>query len=208
MEKGKLLIVSGFSGVGKGTVVKHIMDKYPDYRLSVSVTTRGPRENEINGVHYHFISNEKFEDMVSKNQLLEHAGYVDNYYGTPREFVETNIENGNNVILEIETKGALQIKKDKPEAIMIFVLPPDADTLKDRLIGRNTETEEVINKRLAKAAEETDVLDNYEYFVINDIVETCAANIDKIVKNNNPELADSDCVEKIKKDIMKFSKGE
>lgn len=208
MEKGKLLIVSGFSGVGKGTVVKHIMDNYDDYILSVSVTTRGPRENEINGVHYHFISNEKFEDMVSKDQLLEHAGYVDNYYGTPREFVETNIENGNNVILEIETKGALQIKKIKPEAKMIFVLPPDADTLKQRLIGRNTETEEVINKRLAKAAEETDVLDNYEYFVINDIVEDCAANIDKIVTDNNPELADSDCVDKIKKDIMKFSKGE
>lgn len=208
MKKGKLLIISGFSGVGKGTVVKHIMDHYPDYRLSVSVTTRDPRENEINGVHYHFISNEKFEDMISKNDLLEYAGYVNHYYGTPRAFVETNIENGKNVILEIETQGAIQVKKDKPEAIMIFVLPPDADTLKKRLIGRNTETEEVINQRLQKAAEETAVLDHYEYFVINDAVEECAANIDKIVKDNHPKLADADCVEKIKKDIMKFSKGE
>ena len=184
------------------------MEHFDDYKLSVSATTRNPRNNEINGVHYHFISNEKFEDMISKNQFLEHAGYIDNYYGTPREFVETNIDNGNNVILEIETKGALQVKRIKPEAIMIFVLPPDADTLKQRLIDRKTETEEQVNKRLAKAAEEIDVLDNYEYLIINNVVEDCAINIDKIVNNNNPELPDSDCVDKIKKDIMKFSKGE
>lgn len=208
MKKGNLLIISGFSGVGKGTVVKHIMDNYDDYRLSVSVTTRKPRNYETDGVHYHFITNDKFENMVNNNQLLEHAGYVNNYYGTPREFVDTNIEQGNNVILEIETKGAIQVKKVMPDAKMIFVLPPDADTLKARLIGRNTETIDVINQRLKKAAEETDVLDNYEYFVINDIVDKCAANIDKIAKDNNPELADSDFVENIKKDIMKFSKGE
>lgn len=208
MKKGKLLVISGFSGVGKGTVVRYIMDNYPDYELSVSVTTRGPRNEEINGVHYHFITNEKFEDMVEKNQLLEHAGYVDNYYGTPREFVETNLEKGNNVILEIETKGAIQVKNVKPEAMMVFILPPDADTLKERLVKRGTESEDVIKERLAKAAEETEYLDNYEYFVVNDIVEKCADNINKIANDNNPELADSDFVEKIKKEIKKFSKGE
>lgn len=208
MKKGKLLIISGFSGVGKGTVVDYIMNNYNDYRLSISVTTRSPRDYEEDGVQYHFITDEKFEKMVENNQLLEHAGYVNHYYGTPRSFVENNIELGNNVILEIETKGAIQVKKVMPDARMIFVLPPDADTLKARLVGRNTESIEVINERLKKAAEETDVLDNYEYFVINDVVENCAANIDKIANDNNPGLADSDFVKNIKKDIMKFSKGE
>lgn len=208
MKKGKLIIISGFSGVGKGTVVKYLKDNYENYRLSVSVTTRQPRDGEKNGVHYHFISNEKFEEMVRNDRLLEYAGYVDNYYGTPREFVEENIDDGKDVILEIETKGALLVKEKKPEAVMVFVLPPSAEELKKRLIGRNTESIDIINERLSKAAEETENLDKYEYFVVNDIVEKCAVNIDKIKKNNNPELADKDFVEKIKKEILAFKKGE
>ena len=109
MKKGKLLVISGFSGVGKGTVVKYLKEHKDTYKVSVSVTTREPRPNEIPGVHYHYISNEQFETMINENKLLEYAGYVDHYYGTPREFVETNLNSGNDVILEIETKGALQV---------------------------------------------------------------------------------------------------
>lgn len=208
MKKGKLLIISGFSGVGKGTVVKYILDNYSDYKISISATTRSPREGEVDGIHYHFLTTEKFEDMIKNNQLLEYANYVGNYYGTPRDFVEKNINEGNNVILEIETQGALQVKKMMPEAVMIFVLPPNADTLKNRLVGRQTETMEVINKRLSKAAEETEVIEKYDYFVINDEIADCAARINDIVTDNNPELIGSDCVNKIKSDILKFSKGE
>ena len=208
MKKGKLLIISGFSGVGKGTVVKYILDNYSDYKISISATTRSPRVGEVDGTHYHFLTTEKFEDMIKNNQLLEYANYVGNYYGTPRDFVEKNINEGNNVILEIETQGALQVKKMMPEAVMIFVLPPNADTLKERLVGRQTETMEVINKRLSKAAEETGVIDKYDYFVINDEIADCAARINDIVTDNDPELIGSDCVNKIKNDILKFSKGE
>lgn len=208
MKKGKLLIISGFSGVGKGTVVKYMLDNYSNYNISVSATTRKPREGEINGVHYHFISTEQFENMIANRELLEYAKYVDNYYGTPKAFVEKKMEEGNNVILEIETQGALQVKEMMPEAIMIFVLPPDADTLKNRLVGRQTETIDVINKRLSKAAEETDVVDKYEYCVINDEVSECAKRINYIATDNNPELLSSDCINKIINDILKFSKGE
>ena len=199
MKKGKLIIVSGFSGVGKGTVMEYLKNNYDNYEFSVSVTTRQPRENEINGVHYHFITNDKFEKMVNEDALLEYAGYVDHYYGTPRQFVEDNINQGKDVILEIETQGALQVKEKKPEAVMVYILPPSAKELKKRLVGRNTESIEVINDRLAKAAEETDNLDKYDYFVVNDKVETCAKNIDGIRNDDNPDLADKDFVEQIKK---------
>lgn len=208
MKKGKLLIISGFSGVGKGTVVKYILDNYSNYNISISATTRKPREGEINGVHYHFISTEQFENMIANRELLEYAKYVDNYYGTPKAFVEKKLDEGNNVILEIETQGALQVKEMMPEAVMIFVLPPDADTLKNRLVGRQTETIDVINKRLSKAAEETDVVNKYEYCVINDEVSKCAKRINDITTDNNPELLSSDCINKIINDILKFSKGE
>lgn len=208
MKKGKLLIISGFSGVGKGTVVKYMQENFADYNVSVSATTRQPRENEINGIHYHYITDEQFKEMINNDQLLEYASYVDHYYGTPRAFVETNIEQGRNVILEIETQGALKVKAKMPEAVMIFILPPNAETLRQRLIGRNTESEEVIQKRLEKAAEETEVIDYYEYFVINDEIEKCANNINKIVTGDKPDLPDKEQVSKIKKDILKFLKGE
>lgn len=208
MKKGKLLIISGFSGVGKGTVVKYMQENYADYTVSVSATTRQPRENEINGIHYHYMTNEQFREMIRNDQLLEYASYVEHYYGTPREFVESNLDKGCNVILEIETQGALKVKAKMPEAVMIFILPPDADTLKQRLIGRNTESEEVIWKRLEKAAEETDAIDYYEYFVINDEIEKCANNINKIVTGDEPDLPDKEQVLQIKKDILRFSKGE
>lgn len=208
MKKGKLLIISGFSGVGKGTVVKYLSDNYSNYKVSVSATTRQPREGEKDGIHYFFKSKEEFEMMIENNQLLEYANYVGNYYGTPRAYVEQHLNNGDNVILEIETVGALKVKSAMPEAVMIFVLPPNANVLKNRLVGRQTETEEIINERLMKASKETEVLEHYEYFVINDEIDKCAINIDKIANNEDADLLDSEQVSVIKKDIMKFSKGE
>ena len=206
-KKGKLLVISGFSGVGKGTVVNYLKEHSDNYKISVSVTTRNPRENEVNGIHYHFITNEQFENMITENKLLEHAGYVDHYYGTPKEFVEQSLEEGNDVILEIETKGALQVKANKPDAILIFILPPSAEELKNRLIGRQTETEDVINERLKKAAEETDNIEKYDYYVLNDEVEKCAQHIENI-KNNNPQSLDMDFVNQIKSEVLMFAKGD
>lgn len=206
MSKGKLLVISGFSGVGKGTVVKYLKDNYNDFELSISVTTREPRENEVEGVHYFFVSNDEFNEMVKKDELLEHAGFVEHFYGTPRKFVEDKLNKGIDVVLEIETKGALQIKEKMPEAILIFVLPPSAEELKNRLFGRNTETEEVIFERLKKASKETSTLDKYDYFVLNDDVEKCAKHIEDIKNNNNPKIIDSEIVEKIKKEILAFGK--
>lgn len=198
MEKGKLLVISGFSGVGKGTVVNYLKEHSDNYRVSISVTTREPRENEKDGVHYHFITNEQFEKMIEQERLLEHAGYVDHYYGTPKDFVEKSLEEGNDVILEIETKGALQVKTNMPEAILIFILPPSAEELKNRLVGRQTETEEVINERLKKAAEETDNIEKYDYYVLNDQVDKCAKHIEDIKNNNNPESLDMVFLNQIK----------
>lgn len=207
MNKGKLLVISGFSGVGKGTVVNYLKEHDDNYKISVSVTTRNPRENEIDGMHYHFITNEQFEKMIEENKLLEYAGYVDHYYGTPKEFVERSLDQGNNVILEIETKGALQVKENKPDAILIFILPPSAEELKNRLVGRQTETEEVICERLKKAAEETDNIDKYDYYVLNDEVDKCAQHIENI-KNNNPQSLDMDFVNQIKSEVLMFAKGD
>lgn len=207
MNKGKLLVISGFSGVGKGTVVNYLKEHDDNYKISVSVTTRNPRENEIDGMHYHFITNEQFEKMIEENKLLEYAGYVDHYYGTPKEFVERSLDQGNDVILEIETKGALQVKENKPDAILIFILPPSAEELKNRLVGRQTETEEVICERLKKAAEETDNIDKYDYYVLNDEVDKCAQHIENI-KNNNPQSLDMDFVNQIKSEVLMFAKGD
>jgi guanylate kinase len=203
-----LLIISGFSGVGKGTVVNYLKEKYDSYKVSVSVTTRQPRENEIPGIHYHYITNKQFEKMIKEDELLEYAGYVNHYYGTPRAFVEENLEKGNNVILEIETKGALQVKEKIPDAIMIFILPHSALELKKRLLGRNTETEEVVNKRLKKAAEETDNMEKYDYYVLNDEVSKCAMHIENIKNNNNPISLDMDFVNQIKNEVLNFAKGD
>lgn len=208
MKKGKLLVISGFSGVGKGTVVKALLEKYPNYKLSISATTRAPRDMEVEGEHYFFRTKEDFEAMIENQELLEYANYVGNYYGTPKRYVEKNLNNGNNVILEIEAQGAIQIKEKVPDAIMIFLLPPDAKTLKERLIGRKTESEEVIHERLKQAVEETKALDNYDYFVINDEVLKCVENINCIVGDNLPELASDDEVQSIKNDIKNFLKGE
>ena len=208
MDRGKLLIISGFSGVGKGTIVEKMLEDFDDYKISISCTTRDPRPAEEDGVHYHFINKDEFEKMIENDELLEHAKYVDNYYGTPKKFVDDCLERGENVILEIESEGARKVKDKMPEAIMIFVLPPSAQHLKDRLVGRNTEEIEAIQKRLSKAVEETDAMKHYEFFVVNDTVDKAADTIDKIVTDANPDLPSEDEVLNIKNDIIDFSKGE
>lgn len=207
-EKGKLLIISGFSGVGKGTIVNALLEKYNNYVISISATTRQPRNYETEGVHYFFKEKEEFEEMILHEHLLEYADYVGNYYGTPVEFVTSKLEQGINVILEIETQGALKVKEKMPEAKMIFILPPSAEELKNRLIGRGSETIEVINKRLKKAVDEIKYMSFYEYFVINDEIDNCITQIDNIVYNCDAKLPTMEEVKKIKEEISNFSKGE
>ena len=156
-NKGKLVVVSGFSGAGKGTLMKALMEQYgDDYALSVSATTRDPRPGEKDGIDYFYVTTEKFKQMIEADELIEYAQYVKNYYGTPKAYVQQQLDLGKNVILEIEIQGALKIKKQFPDTILLFVTAPDAKTLRDRLVGRGTETQDVINARLARACEESE----------------------------------------------------
>ena len=167
-----LVVISGFSGAGKGTLMKRLMKEYGDhYALSVSATTRSPRPGEVDGRDYFFVDKERFQQMIDGDELLEYARYVDNYYGTPRAYVEEQMQKGNDVILEIEIQGAMRIKGQYPEAIMIFVTPPNAKELKKRLVDRGTESDEVIRKRLNRAADEAIGVEAYDYILINDSIE-------------------------------------
>ena len=193
MAKGRLIVISGFSGAGKGTVVKKLLEKY-NYSLSISATTRAPREGEVDGREYYFKTIDEFKSLIDYNGLIEWAQYVDNYYGTPRKFVEDEIANGKNVILEIEVQGAMNIKSQYPNAILIFISTKDIETRHERLAGRGTETEEVIQKRISRAAEETESMEAYEYIVINDDLDTCVDAVNSIVvsetckKENNTQF--------------------
>ena len=163
MSKGVLTVVSGFSGAGKGTVMKRLLEKYENYALSISVTTRKPREGERDGIEYFFRTREEVEAMIQEDQLLEHAEYVGNYYGTPRFYVEDMLSQGKNVILEIEIQGAMKIKEKIPEAVLVFVTPPTIEELRSRLTGRGTETADVIASRLRRAAEESEGMNNCHF---------------------------------------------
>lgn len=202
MDKGLLIIVSGFSGAGKGAIVKEIMRKHNDYGLSVSATTRQPRPGEIEGVHYFFISKEDFEKRIADDELLEYARYVDNYYGTPREYVEQMLDRGMNVILEIEMQGAMKVKARMPEAITVFVSTEDVDTLESRLNGRGTESGEQIRKRLERAVEESDYMMQYDYVLINDDLEKTAETLDGIVRaEHNKTKFNTDFIYSMQKEL-------
>lgn len=179
-KKGHLIVISGFSGAGKGTVVKNLVDKY-GYSLSVSATTRAPREGEVDGREYYFKSVAEFQNLIDYNGFIEWAQYVDNYYGTPRKFVEKEMAEGRDVILEIEVQGAMNVKRQYPDAILIFIAAPSAQVLRDRLAGRGTETKEVIDKRMKRAAEESCDIDEYDYIVINDDLDECVQNVHSII---------------------------
>lgn len=187
MDKGLLIVYAGASGVGKGTIMKQLLSADDNFRLSVSATTRLPRPGETNGVEYHFVSKEDFEQMIENDGLFEYATYCDNYYGTPKKAVFDMINSGIDVFLEIEIKGFLQIKEKYPECVTIFVLPPSLEELEKRLVGRGTETREVIDKRLAAAKEELSYADRFDYTVINDDVDKAKSEILNIIYNIKKE---------------------
>lgn len=181
-KKGVLTIISGFSGAGKGTLVKALLEKYPDiYSLSISATTREPRPGEVDGKDYFFKSKEQFTQMISNGELVEYACYVDNFYGTPKEFVKSKLDAGKDVILEIEVQGALKVKAEYPDTLLLFVTTPDVDTLVDRLRGRGSETEEAIQKRIRTAYREANYIPEYDFMVINDKIDECVEDIHQII---------------------------
>ena len=180
-RKGILIVVSGFSGAGKGTLMKKLMEEYDNYALSISMTTRNPRPGEEDGREYFFVTKEQFEEKIGQDGLIEYANYCGNYYGTPRAYVEQQLEAGKDVILEIEIQGALKIREKFPTALLLFVMPPSAKELRRRLIGRGTETQEVIDQRMNLAMEEAQGIEQYDYIVINDQLEECVKELHAII---------------------------
>ena len=172
MNKGIIAIISGFSGAGKGTVVEQLIKKY-GYAVSISATTRKPREGEKEGESYFFKTKEEFEQMIHNDELIEYAKYVENYYGTPKDYVRNQVHQGKDVLLEIEMQGALKVKEKFPEVSLIFVTPPSAEELRRRLVNRGTESMEVIDKRMARAKEECAYMKDYDYIVVNDELDEC-----------------------------------
>ena len=181
-HQGILVVVSGFSGAGKGTLMKELLKRYDNYALSISATTRAPREGETDGKEYFFVSKEQFEKMRDEQKLIEYAQYVNHYYGTPKEYVEQKMAEGKDVILEIEIQGALKVKKRFPDALLLFVTPPSAEELRKRLVGRGTETLEVINARLARAAEEASGMEAYDYLLVNDEIDRCVRQMHSLIQ--------------------------
>ncbi len=183
-NKGLLIVYTGASGVGKGTIMKELLRKNPNLRLSVSATTRAPREGEVDGREYYFVTHEQFDKMIAEDGFLEHAEYVGNKYGTPKEAVFRMLDEGLDVILEIEVKGFLQIKKACPECVTIFIAPPSFEELQLRLRGRGTEDEEVISERLRTAEQELQSKELFDYVVINDDVDRAADEVLSIIARN------------------------
>ncbi|RYM07227.1 guanylate kinase [Sporolactobacillus sp. THM7-7] len=188
-EKGLLVVLSGPSGVGKGTVCKALRSRRSALQYSISVTTRKPRQGEIDGVHYFFRTREQFQEMIRKEELLEWAEYVGNLYGTPVGYVKETLEKGQDVILEIEVQGALQVKRRFPEALFIFLAPPSLSELKKRIIGRGTETESLIENRMSVAKSEMELMENYNYVVVNDQVDKACDRIEAIVLAEHCKVA-------------------
>ncbi|HLS20108.1 MAG TPA: guanylate kinase [Bacillota bacterium] len=184
-NRGILFVLSGPSGVGKGTVRKRLFEKRPNLKYSISVTTRQKRRGEKDGVDYFYKTKAEFEQLIEQNELLEYAQYVDNYYGTPRQYVEKMLDKGYDVFLEIEVQGALQVKESFSEGVFIFLYPPSFADLKRRITKRGTETEELVKYRLDKAAKEMTMMNYYDYVVINDRVDKAVENIQAIIQSEH-----------------------
>ena len=198
MSKGLLLVISGFSGAGKGTVMKRLLELHDEYSLSISATTRKPREGEADGREYFFKTVEEFEKMIAEDALIEHAQYVGNYYGTPKAYVEEQLDKGNNVILEIEIQGAMNIKRMFPDAVLMFITPPSA-----------AELEATIKARLSRATEEAEGVEDYDYIVINDEVDLCVGRIHDIVLSEKMKAKyNLGLINNIKEELKVYSKGE
>lgn len=181
--EGKLLVISGLSAAGKGTIAKELVNRHDDFVLSISATTREKRGNEVEGKDYFFISKEKFEEMIKNDEFLEYAKYVNNYYGTPKKYVKEMIDQGKNVILEIEMQGALQVKKIYDKAILVFFLPKDAKTQKERLINRKRETLEQIEERIKQAIVDAEYAIHYDYVLVNEEIEDSIKDVQLIVED-------------------------
>lgn len=208
-DKGILIVVSGFSGAGKGTLMKALVSKYENYALSVSMTTRAPREGEIDGVSYFFVDKDTFEKTIEQDGLIEYARYVENYYGTPRAWVEEQMADGKDVILEIEIQGALKVKEKFPGALLLFVMPPSAQELKNRLVGRGTETIEVIESRMQRALQEAEGIEHYDHVVINDKLDECVEQIHAIIQaaHQSPDCK-IDFINQLREELNALVKGE
>lgn len=209
-NKGILTVVSGFSGSGKGTIMKELMANYSEiYALSISATTRAPRSGETHGKEYFFVSKEEFEAMIEREELIEYAQYVNNYYGTPKDYVFEQLENGKDVILEIEIQGALKVKEKYPDTLLLFVSPPDAAELKKRLTNRGTEDAATIASRLSRAWQEAQGVENYDYFVVNDALDECVKKVHAIIQNEHARVfRNQELIDTIKNELKEFSKGE
>lgn len=202
-DRGVLTVISGFSGAGKGTVVKQLLQEY-NYGLSISATTRSPREGEQDGREYFFKTKEEFEKMIREHQLIEYAQYVGNYYGTPKEYVVQQLEQGKDVILEIEMQGALRVREILPEVNLIFLTPPTVDELERRLVSRGTETAEVIRERMARAKEESAYMKEYDYVVINDDLDECVENVHQLIRSLHYKREQQEgFIQKIKQEFEK-----
>lgn len=206
-RRGKLIVVSGFSGAGKGTLMKKLLENYPgQYALSVSVTTRAPRENETDGISYHFKTQEEFDRLVKEDYFIEYAGYTGNSYGTPRPFVEENLNAGRNVILEIERAGAMIVREKYPDVRMIFVTTENAEILETRLRNRKTETEEKILKRLKTAVTECSYVNQYHTVIVNDNLEESVVRLHNTImeeENGRPSEEDLKRIDRIRVDLQK-----
>ena len=208
-HKGLLIVISGFSGAGKGTLVKKLMEEYGDYALSISMTTRSPRPGEEHGREYFFVTKEAFEDKIAKDGFIEYAAYCENYYGTPKDYVVSCLEQGKNVILEIEIQGALKVKEKFPETLLLFVTPPNATILKERLVGRGTETMEVIEQRMRRASEEAEGIPSYDYILVNDDLQTCVQQMHHIIQSEHYKTSRNEVfISQIEKELKANLKGE
>ncbi len=209
MNEGILIVISGFSGAGKGTLVKELLRTYDNYALSISMTTRAPRAGETDGREYFFTSREVFEEKIAQNGLIEYAEYCGNYYGTPRDYVERQLADGKDVILEIEIQGMRKVRRMFPKMLPLFVTPPSAAELKQRLRGRGTESPEAIAGRLSAAVREAEGIGDYEYLVINDDLRDCVRRVHSLVQAaKQAPFRNEGFINRIGEELRILSKGE